>query len=100
GKLPTFWTESRDDHQVLVGWAAGPAVAALPSSAPGRLDAALDSLARGLRRPRAELAGALEGWRVFDWRSDPFARGAYTFCTPGAYDAPARLAAPVEETLF
>jgi monoamine oxidase len=100
GKLPTFWTVSRHDRQVLVGWAAGPAVGALPPSAPGRLAAAIDSLARGLLRPRAEIAGLLEGWRVFDWGSDPFARGAYTFCTPGAYDAPERLAAPVEETLF
>jgi hypothetical protein len=32
--------------------------------------------------------------------ADPFARGAYTFVPVGAVDAPARLAAPLDETLF
>jgi len=100
GALPTFWTVSEHDRQVLVGWAAGPAVAELPATDTGRLAAAIDSLALGLLLPRAQVASALEGWRIFDWGADPLARGAYTFCLPGAFDAPARLAAPVGDTLF
>ena len=100
GAVPTFWLASPRERSVLVGWAAGPAVARLPASARGRLEAALGSLARGLVASPAELAAALEAWRVFDWGADPLARGAYTFVPPGALDAPARLAAPVEGTLF
>jgi monoamine oxidase len=98
--VPTFWTISSDDRSVLVGWAAGPAVARLPASERGRLGAALDSLARGLLVPRAELAGTLEGWRIFDWGADRWARGAYTHCRPGTFEAPADLAAPLAQTLY
>jgi monoamine oxidase len=100
GRIPTFWRAAADETPVMVGWAAGPAVDRLPSDEEGRVRAALDSLARGLLVPRAELAGTLEGWRVFDWQADPLARGAYSFLAPGALDAPVRLAAPIEGTLF
>jgi monoamine oxidase len=100
GAVPTFWSIAPLARSVLVGWAAGPAAAALPEGETARLGAALDSLARGLLVPRAELQAALDGWRVFDWKADRWARGAYTFCPPGAFDVPARLAAPIEQTLF
>jgi monoamine oxidase len=100
GAVPIFWTISRDDRKVLVGWVAGPAVAKLPAGEASRLRAAIESLAGGLLLPSAQVASALEGWRVFDWAADPLARGAYTFCPPGALDAAAALAAPVGGTLF
>ncbi len=34
------------------------------------------------------------------WRSDPFARGSYSFALPGQADGRAMLAAPVDERLF
>ena len=37
---------------------------------------------------------------MFDWQSDRFARGAYSYVAVGGLDAPARLAEPVEDTLF
>ncbi|MEV2275739.1 NAD(P)/FAD-dependent oxidoreductase [Nocardiopsis sp. NPDC049922] len=35
-----------------------------------------------------------------DWLADPFSRGAYLHVPPGAHDAPAALAAPVEGVLY
>jgi monoamine oxidase len=100
GAVPTFWRTGPGERSLMVGWAAGPAVARLPATEGGRLDAALDSLSRGLLVPRTQLLPALEGFRVFDWGADPLAGGAYSFVPPGALDAPARLAAPVGGTLF
>ena len=34
------------------------------------------------------------------WRSDPFARGSYSYALPGHADDRARLAAPVDDRLF
>jgi monoamine oxidase len=98
--FPTFWRAADDDTPVLVAWAAGPAVAQLPATDEARVKAALASLARGLGDDRRRLAGALAGWRVFDWQRDPFARGAYTFAPPGSLGAAEALAASIEDTLF
>jgi monoamine oxidase len=106
GTFPTFWRAGADDEPVLVGWAAGPAAEALAGAdEPTRVQAALVSLGRTLRLGTGAsawraVATELEGWRVFDWQADPFARGAYSYLAPGALDAPALLAAPVAGTLF
>ncbi len=34
------------------------------------------------------------------WRNDPFARGSYSYASPGKADGRAVLAAPVDERLF
>jgi monoamine oxidase len=102
--VPTFWRASPQDAPaqaaVIVGWAAGPARARLPAGDEARVRAALSSLARGLGLSRAALAAELAGWRSYDWQRDPLAGGAYTFAPPGALDAPAQLAAPVDDTLY
>ena len=36
----------------------------------------------------------------YDWRSDPFSRGAYSYAGVGGRHAGAELAAPVDATLF
>lgn len=46
------------------------------------------------------LEDRLEAAYVHDWQSDPFSRGAYSYAKVGAGGAQARLAAPVENTLF
>jgi monoamine oxidase len=99
--VPTFWRPDPGDQPVLVGWAAGPAATALANvDDEGRVRAALASLARGLGERPAQLAAELVGWRVFDWQTDPFARGAYSFLAPGGSAAPHVLAAPMDGTLF
>jgi monoamine oxidase len=86
---------------VVVGWAAGPAadaIAGMPT--PTVLRRGLAALARGLGTRERALAEALAGHRLYAWGRDPFARGAYTWIPAGAEDAPARLAAPVADTIF
>ena len=52
----------------------------------------------GLRPQR--LDALLESAHVADWQSDRFARGAYSYITVGGIDAPAKLAEPLNETLY
>ncbi|HEY0715578.1 MAG TPA: NAD(P)/FAD-dependent oxidoreductase [Polyangia bacterium] len=102
GRVPVFW-RAGDQHPVVVAWAAGPAAEALAGlDAEARVRAAMSSLA-GAYGPRArasQAAGMLEGWRVYDWQDDPFARGAYSYVVPGGLPAPRHLAAPIANTLF
>ncbi len=98
--VPTWWPP-HPRHGVLVGWAAGPRADTLAKlDQPERLREALDSLARALGVTRTALAADLEGFRLFDWQRDPLARGAYSYVPAGAIDAPAALAAPVDDTLY
>jgi len=99
-KVPTFWRAGPGEVAVVVGWSAGPLVARLPRDEAGRLRAAIEALAKGLRMSREDLVADLEAWRVFDWHADPFSRGAYSYVPTGAIEAQARLAAPIESTLF
>src|SRR5262249_26857825 len=57
-------------------------------------------LARALGDPARDLLAAVADARVFDWASDPYARGAYSWIPVGAVEAPAALAAPVGACLF
>jgi monoamine oxidase len=98
--VPTFWRAASADVPILVGWSAGPAAIRLPADDRSRLRIALAALAKGLCLARTALSADLEGWRIFDWQADPFSRGAYSYVCAGAPDAPSRLAAPVDETLF
>jgi monoamine oxidase len=100
-RIPTWWTASPLGAPVLVGWAGGPrgvALAAQPRE--DVLDAALDELTRIFSTSGATVEQQLVAWRLHDWQSDPFARGAYSFGAVQGVAALRALAAPVEGTLF
>jgi monoamine oxidase len=96
--MPTWWTAAPSDAPLLTGWAAaaqGRALAGLPREE--MANRALDALGRILNTdPRP----FVDTWHTHDWQADPLARGAYSYIPVGAMDAPARLAEPIEDTLF
>ena len=49
---------------------------------------------------RRRIDDLLTGTCTHDWQSDPFSRGAYSYAAVGGSTAHARLAAPVDGTLF
>jgi monoamine oxidase len=103
GLLPSSWwvatrgTSAELPGEIVVGWAAGDEARRL-------LDVGLDAaLALGLDALR-ELTGdpslRAEAATSYDWRADPFARGAYSFAPPGAEAAYGQLAAPTDGRLY
>lgn len=99
--FPSWWTPLPLRAPVLIGWAGGPAAARISHQEEAVvLDQALDTLGRSLSIGRAALDGRLQAWHVCDWQADPFARGAYSYVTTGGLEAVARLAQPVEQTLY
>jgi monoamine oxidase len=94
-----WWTPHPVRGPLLTGWSGGPAATALARS--GNVgDAALRSLARALGMSRRRLAARLIATFTHDWGADPFSRGAYSYAAVGGAEAAARLARPVQGTVF
>ena len=99
--VPVWWTLRALRAPLLVGWAGGPAASALLArSHDERVDVALASLGRTLGIDIERLRGELLSAHQHDWTRDPFSRGAYSFVRVGGVQAPAALAAPLDDTLF
>jgi monoamine oxidase len=99
--FPVFWTSAPLISPVLTGWAAGPAADALSrTSQSAMLRSALESLAAVFGSTGEELRSRLKRSLIVDWRSDPFALGAYSYAPTGHLEARNVLAEPVENTLF
>jgi monoamine oxidase len=91
---------------VLTAWAGGPKAASLlrlvtsDRKAGALLDQALSTLARVFDLPLADIKNRLFSWHLHDWQRDPFSRGAYSYLSVGALDAPGEMRNPVEDTLY
>ena len=98
--VPTWWTYFPLRATTLTGWAGGPAGERLSGMDEAEiLSRAMGSLSRQLGFGVERLRERLERAWVADWQSDPFSRGAYSYVPPGAMDAVAALATPVDDTI-
>ena len=98
--FPTFWTALPVRAPVLVAWVGGPGAMRLANKGSDEiLNAALASLASMFGR-RVDYRRLLVSMHWHDWQADCFARGAYSYPLVGGRAARARLARPVDETLF
>jgi monoamine oxidase len=95
-----FWTLSPLTDRVLVAWAGGPSVRELPAVQGELVDRTLGVLTEEAGAKPELLRRALLGALWHDWVRDPWSRGAYAYPVTGGTDAPERLSAPVEGTLF
>jgi monoamine oxidase len=99
--FPTWWTMLPVRSNMLIGWAGGPAASRLTGKRPEMiLRLAVADLARVTGLKEREIALLVESCQVFDWPSDPFARGAYSYPALGGVEAIAQLARPIRKTLF
>lgn len=101
GPVTLYWATSfgTDGPPVLSAYATGPRARALSEAGAGlAAEIALDDLARIY--PGAPTRQLVKDVRFIDWLSDPFARGGYTFLSPGGVGARAALAAPDTGALF
>jgi monoamine oxidase len=100
-EFPTFWTMRPLRVPALTAWAGGPKAAALAGKSERELTAAaIGSLAGLVGLSEGRLRGMLRGAHAYDWASDPYARGAYSYVGVGGTGARKKLARPVKGTLF
>ena len=93
--VPTWWTQRPADHPVLTGWYAGPKADRASSLSEAELvEMGLASLAEIFALPAERLRANLVAARAFNWRNDPFARGAYSYATPKTRAAQRTLTRP------
>ncbi len=102
GELPpVWWTSHPEPARTLTGWAGGPRAQVLLHETEEQLaNRAVTALGRILGEPEARLRDQIEACRTHDWSADPASLGAYSYVGVGGVDASARMAEPVEDTLF
>jgi monoamine oxidase len=97
--FPTWWTQYPVQAPVLTAWAGGPRAVALLDE--GRVvERALESCAHIFGLSGTKLRKELISSHFHDWRTDPFALGAYTYVAVGGLKLIKRLASPFEDTLY
>src|SRR5215471_13072589 len=99
--VPTWWTQHPAGHPVLTGWFAGPKadrVSSLPEA--DLVEMGLTSLAEIFDLPADGVRRTLAAARAINWGNDPFARGAYSYATPGTRAAQSALKRPDGGPIF
>lgn len=97
--FPTWWTTLPNKQPLITGWApfrSGEKLSGQNESFV--VGHALQTLSRLLGVKKLE--SKIEAAYFHDWQTDPFSGGAYSYAKVGADGAQARLAAPVDNTLF
>lgn len=100
-QFPVFWTTEPEPGAVITAWTGGPhaeAFAALDEHAIAHL--ACSQLAKIFGLEREAVLNELRSHYLHDWTRDPLFLGAYSWVPVGAVDASAKIAEPVEDTLF
>jgi monoamine oxidase len=97
-RFNAFWCTV--DGRGLVAWSGGSRARRLPGDVFELRPLAIAALARATGADADRVASAVRGAWVHDWRDDHWSCGGYTYVQVGGVDAPARLARPVEGTLF
>lgn len=99
--FPVWWTAYPVRAPMLVGWRGG--LGAVPFAnrpADDVISAAIESLATLLSVARGTISRRVVAGFTHDWSADPLTRGAYSYVSVGGVGASARLAKPVQGTLF
>jgi monoamine oxidase len=100
---PVWWTLHPEAEALpkLTGWAGGPpAQRLIGRSAEDLGQAACHELSEVFALPEQAVSEALVATHRHDWSLDPFSRGAYSYVTAGALDAPQAMTRPAAGTLF
>jgi len=83
-KIPVWWTQHQAEQPVLTGWFGGPKTERMARLNEQELiEAGFGSLADIFGLDPTELRRTLVAARAINWAHDPFARGAYSYATPG-----------------
>ena len=96
-----WWTAAPVRVPVLTGWLGGPRATDLAGRDDDAvIEIALGALAAALGVTRDRIAAQLVRTATYDWHTDPYARGAYSYATLDGTAARRALAEPTGGTLF
>lgn len=99
--IRVWWLSQSEPTIVWVGWLGGPNADHLSKLDDAALiNKALDMFARGIHTDKRNIERHFKKGYYHNWRSDPFARGAYSYIKAGGLDAQQELEKPVANTLF
>lgn len=100
---PVWWTRHPEPEPLptLVGWVGGPRCKDLQGSSAAALGkAACHDLAEAFGIAEDAIREALVSTETYDWSTDPYALGSYSYVPALALDASAAMGEPVAGTLF
>ncbi len=96
-----FWLRAGRTAAQLTAWAGGPHALALAGSSAEQLaDRAIEEFARTVGIARTRVAAVVRHYHFYDFMTDPFARGAYSYTRVGGHAAAEQLSRPLGERLF
>ncbi|QMU29473.1 flavin monoamine oxidase family protein [Adhaeribacter radiodurans] len=99
--ISAWWTQLPDKTPLLTGWIAGTEAEKRSTwSNQELLTEALQTLAYLFQTNVDFLKSQLKAGQVYNWLSDPFARGAYAYATVNGKAARQILTSPEADTLF
>jgi monoamine oxidase len=98
--IPTWWSQSPNERPLLTGWLGGPRAEQLNQSDEDILKLAISSLANAMDYPEKKVKEQLIAYRVDQWVSNEFSRGAYSYEMVNSAQAITALERSIEETLF
>jgi monoamine oxidase len=101
GEFRTWWTMLPERAPLLTGWFGGPAAdALLDQDKEIAVAKAVASLAALVQVSEHYLREKLVANYFHNWKTDPFARGAYSYLPVGGCEAQHQLKQPIEGTLY
>lgn len=99
-KIPTWWTQNPKDDCLLTGWLAAKDAEAVTGNHSLQYQMAVESLSYLFNIDPRVVNQYITDYRIADWLSDPFSRGAYSYKRVGSGPSKEILRTPVDDTLF
>ena|SRR5450432_196871 len=88
--IPTWWTQYPLDLPMLTGWIGGPKAMQFAHETDTFFrDKAVESLASIFSLTNEEIETGLKECRIFNWKNEPWSRGAYSYSKVGFRSAKA-----------
>ncbi|QEC67840.1 FAD-dependent oxidoreductase [Panacibacter ginsenosidivorans] len=99
--IPTWWTQSPIQNNLLTGWLGGPKAAMLSRlTNDALLQTALHSLSAIFHKSMPVLQQLLTHHKIICWSNNPYIQGGYSYNTIASAEAKNILATPVNNTIF
>ncbi len=98
--IPTWWTQRPDPTPLLTGWLSGPILEKIQKTDEQLLGDCYASLAYLFEVDRALLKKGIRAVKIINWKSDPFAGGAYAYKTVHSDEVSSLLSRPINDTLY